>query len=174
MDGTRGQSIDDYQGKPKSPGGGFTSFFGWNSSKAQNEVDSPVTSFSDRSLSPAASPRMNHVTTRLPKQSLMRLDIPAANSLPSYFNIPGTPLSIAFAPNERSRGGAGARAARSQLRASLLHSERDGTGRRSGALESRELSRCARQSKNERLLFGRRYQLHAISDWRSREQVGRS
>ncbi len=90
MDGTRGQSIDDYQGKPKSPAGGFTSFFGWNSSKAQNEVESPLTSFSDRS-SPAASPRMNQFTTPS-KSKPNALDIPAANSLPSYFNIPGTPL----------------------------------------------------------------------------------
>lgn len=75
------------QSKPKSPAGGFTSFFGWNS-KPQNGADSPVTTFSEQSLSPAGSP--------LPKSSAKAkpngLDIPAANSLGSYFNVPGTPL----------------------------------------------------------------------------------
>ncbi|KAF2131557.1 hypothetical protein P153DRAFT_198360 [Dothidotthia symphoricarpi CBS 119687] len=56
--------------KPKSPGGGFTSFFGWNASKSQNGADSPATTFSERTKPEG-------------------LDIPAAQS---YFNVPGTPL----------------------------------------------------------------------------------
>lgn len=79
--------------KPKSPAGGFTSFFGWNSSK-QNGADSPTTTFSDKSLSPAASPRYPKQSNMPTKTKPMGLDIPMANSLaqPSYFNVPGTPL----------------------------------------------------------------------------------
>lgn len=76
------------QGKPKSPGGGFTSFFGWNSSKNQNGPESPATTFS---LSPTNSPR-NKQTNMPAKTKPNGLDIPAANSLSSYFNVPGTPL----------------------------------------------------------------------------------
>jgi chromosome segregation ATPase len=75
------------QGKPKSPAGGFTSFFGWNSSK--NGPESPVT-YSEYSLSPANSPR--HNPNMAAKNKPNGLDIPAANNLPSYFNVPGTPL----------------------------------------------------------------------------------
>jgi predicted nucleic acid-binding Zn-ribbon protein len=82
---SRGQS-----NKPKSPAGGFTSFFGWNSSKAQNGADSPATTFSEHSLSPADSPR--RPTNMAAKTKPNGLDIPAANSLSSYFNVPGTPL----------------------------------------------------------------------------------
>jgi hypothetical protein len=82
---SRGQS-----NKPKSPAGGFTSFFGWNSSKPQNGADSPATTFSEHSLSPADSPRR---ATNMPTKTKPNgLDIPAANSLTSYFNVPGTPL----------------------------------------------------------------------------------
>jgi hypothetical protein len=73
--------------QPKSPAGGFTSFFGWNSSKPQNG-DSPV--FSERSMSLADSPRYQSGVPAKTKPN--GLDIPAANSLPSYFNVPGTPL----------------------------------------------------------------------------------
>lgn len=76
------------QGKPKSPGGGFTSFFGWNSSRPQNGADSPATTFS---LSPTDSPR-NRQGNMPAKTKPNGLDIPAANSLSSYFNVPGTPL----------------------------------------------------------------------------------
>lgn len=77
------------QGKPKSPVGGFGSFFGWNS-KPQNGADSPATTFSEQSLSPADSPKRR---TNMPAKGKPNgLDIPAANSLPSYFNVPGTPL----------------------------------------------------------------------------------
>ncbi|KAF2023404.1 hypothetical protein EK21DRAFT_81049 [Setomelanomma holmii] len=76
------------QSKPKSPAGGFTSFFGWNSSKPQNGQDSPATTFSEQSLSPADSPRHQNSAKSKPNG----LDIPAANSLGSYFNVPGTPL----------------------------------------------------------------------------------
>lgn len=100
LDGVTEDFTDDYysveddaprdttqQGKPKSPSGGFTSFFGWNSSKP-NGAESPATTFS---LSPTNSPR--HKQGSLPaKNKPNGLDIPAANSLSSYFNVPGTPL----------------------------------------------------------------------------------
>jgi chromosome segregation ATPase len=82
--------------KPKSPAAGkFTSFFGWNSSKQQNENESPSTTFSDQSLSPATSPRYNKQPSNVPAKSKPAgLDIPVANSFgqSSYFNVPGTPL----------------------------------------------------------------------------------
>jgi chromosome segregation ATPase len=75
--------------KPKSPGGGFTSFFGWNS-RTQNGAESPATAFSEHSLSPE-SPRYKQ--PNMPAKGKPNgLDIPAANSLGSYFNVPGTPL----------------------------------------------------------------------------------
>ncbi|KAH9865834.1 hypothetical protein J1614_009421 [Plenodomus biglobosus] len=80
---------DDAQGSQtnkKSPSGGFTSFFGWNS-KPQNGAESPGTTFS---LSPD-SPRNKQSNTSA-KTKPNGLDIPAANSLSSYFNVPGTPL----------------------------------------------------------------------------------
>lgn len=79
--------------KPKSPGGGFTSFFGWNSSK-QTGADSPTTTFSEKSLSPSASPRYPKQANMPAKIKPSGLDIPMANSFtqPSYFNVPGTPL----------------------------------------------------------------------------------
>jgi chromosome segregation ATPase len=76
------------RGKPKSPAGGFTSFFGWNSAKP-NDADSPATAFSETSLSPANSPRHKPNMSRGKPNGL---DIPAANSQSSYFNVPGTPL----------------------------------------------------------------------------------
>lgn len=76
------------QSKPKSPAGGFGSFFGWNA-KPQSGADSPATTFSEQSLSPADSPR--HRTNMSAKSKPNGLDIPAANSL-NYFNVPGTPL----------------------------------------------------------------------------------
>lgn len=102
LDGVTEDFMDDYaygaeddaprditqQGKPKSPGGGFTSFFGWNSSRPQNGADSPATTFS---LSPTGSPR-NKQGNMPAKTKPNGLDIPAANSLSSYFNVPGTPL----------------------------------------------------------------------------------
>ncbi|KAF2264486.1 hypothetical protein CC78DRAFT_227951 [Lojkania enalia] len=82
--------------KPKSPAAGkFTSFFGWNSSKPQNGAESPTTTFSEKSLSPAASPRYPRQPMNMPtKAKPAGLDIPVANSFstPSYFNVPGTPL----------------------------------------------------------------------------------
>ncbi|KAJ4361168.1 hypothetical protein N0V95_002137 [Ascochyta clinopodiicola] len=102
LDGVTGDFMDEYsygveddaprditqQGKPKSPGNGFTSFFGWNSSRPQNGADSPATTFS---LSPTDSPR-NKQGNMPAKTKPNGLDIPAANSLSSYFNVPGTPL----------------------------------------------------------------------------------
>jgi hypothetical protein len=100
LDGVTEDFTDDYygvdddaprdlsqQGKPKSPSGGFTSFFGWNSSKPSG-AESPATTFS---LSPINSPR-NKQGSMSAKNKPNGLDIPAANSLSSYFNIPGTPL----------------------------------------------------------------------------------
>lgn len=81
---------DRQPNKPKSPAGGFTSFFGWNS-KPQNGAESPATTFSEKSLSPSDSPRHKQ-STMAAKGKPNGLDIPAANSLGSYFNIPGTPL----------------------------------------------------------------------------------
>ncbi|KAL5120267.1 hypothetical protein ACEQ8H_001825 [Pleosporales sp. CAS-2024a] len=76
-------------GKPKSPAAGaFTSFFGWNSSKAQHDADASAPALSESSLSPANSIRRQK--TMPGKSKPNGLDIPAANS--SYFNVPGTPL----------------------------------------------------------------------------------
>ncbi|KAH6615090.1 hypothetical protein C7974DRAFT_320186 [Boeremia exigua] len=101
LDGVAEDFMDDYsygeddaprdvtqQGKPKSPSGGFTSFFGWNSSRNQNGPESPATTFS---LSPTNSPRNKQGNTPA-KSKPNGLDIPAANSSSSYFNVPGTPL----------------------------------------------------------------------------------
>ena len=78
--------------KPKSPGGKFSSFFGWNS-RVQNGADSPTTTFSEQSLSPAPSPRFPNKQPNMPsKTKPAGLDIPVANSSFSYFNVPGTPL----------------------------------------------------------------------------------
>lgn len=101
LDGVAEDFLDDYsygeddaprdvtqQGKPKSPSGGFTSFFGWNSSKNQNGPESPATTFS---LSPTNSPRSKPGNVPA-KTKPNGLDIPAANSSSSYFNVPGTPL----------------------------------------------------------------------------------
>lgn len=81
---------DRQPNKPKSPAGGFTSFFGWNS-KPQNDAESPATTFSEKSLSPSDSPRHKQLNMAA-KGKPNGLDIPAANSLGSYFNVPGTPL----------------------------------------------------------------------------------
>jgi chromosome segregation ATPase len=101
LDGVTEDFMDDYSygaeddsrpkqnNKPKSPGGGFTSFFGWNS-RPQNGAESPATAFSEQSLSPD-SPRYKQPS--IPNKTKPNgLDIPAANSLGSYFNVPGTPL----------------------------------------------------------------------------------
>ncbi|KAL6703250.1 hypothetical protein ACN47E_010038 [Coniothyrium glycines] len=84
-------NVQDRQtSKPKSPVGGFTSFFGWNS-KAHTGAESPATTFSDKSSSPSDSPR--HKESDMSARNKPNgLDIPAANSLGSYFNVPGTPL----------------------------------------------------------------------------------
>ncbi|KAJ6271062.1 intracellular protein transport-like protein [Bipolaris maydis] len=82
-----GDSRSKQNNKPKSPGGGgFTSFFGWNS-RAQNGPESAGTGYSERSPN-LDSPRFS----RSNKAKPIGLDIPAANSMGSYFNIPGTPL----------------------------------------------------------------------------------
>jgi hypothetical protein len=83
------------QSKPKSPAAGkFTSFFGWNSAKQQNDTESPTTTFSEKSVSPAASPRYPKPPSTHTKNKPTGLDIPVANSFAqtSYFNVPGTPL----------------------------------------------------------------------------------
>ncbi|KAL5450631.1 hypothetical protein PMIN07_000029 [Paraphaeosphaeria minitans] len=106
LDGVTEDFIDDLYGtdedrdeeqarpvKPKSPVAGFTSFFGWSTAK-QNGGESPTTTFSERSLSPAASPRFPKQPGMSAKTKLTGLNIPMANSLsqPSYFTVPGTPL----------------------------------------------------------------------------------
>ncbi|KAF2002823.1 hypothetical protein P154DRAFT_123813 [Amniculicola lignicola CBS 123094] len=83
-----------YPNKPKSPAGGFSSFFGWGA-KPQNGAESPTTTFSEKSLSPAPSPRYPPQANNMPtKIKPSGLDIPVANSFAqaSYFNVPGTPL----------------------------------------------------------------------------------
>lgn len=108
LDGVTGDFLyDDYYPspdsahpfkQPKSPGGKFTSFFGWKSSGQQNGADSPTTTFSDRSLSPTHSPMFPKHTanggSRGAKGAPTALDIPMANQIDqaSYFNVPGTPL----------------------------------------------------------------------------------
>jgi predicted nucleic acid-binding Zn-ribbon protein len=107
LDGVTEDFIDEYPyedvtpdsahpSKPRSPAAGkFTSFFGWNSSsKAQNEFESPTTTFSEKSVSPAASPRYPKQSSGSAKNKPTGLDIPSANSFAqtSYFNVPGTPL----------------------------------------------------------------------------------
>jgi hypothetical protein len=101
LDGVTEDFMDDYNygaeddsrsvksNKPKSPGGGFTSFFGWNS-RPQNGAESPATAFSEHSLSPE-SPRYKQ-PNMVAKTKPTGLNIPAANQLGSYFNVPGTPL----------------------------------------------------------------------------------
>jgi predicted nucleic acid-binding Zn-ribbon protein len=101
LDGVTEDFMDDYNygadddsrsqhnNKPKSPSGGFTSFFGWNS-RPQNGAESPATAFSEHSLSPE-SPRYKQPNMPA-KTKPTGLNIPAANSLGSYFNVPGTPL----------------------------------------------------------------------------------
>lgn len=82
-----GDSRSKQNNKPKSPGGGgFTSFFGWNS-RAQNGPESAGTGYSEHSPN-LDSPRFSRPNKAKP----IGLDIPAANSMGSYFNIPGTPL----------------------------------------------------------------------------------
>ncbi|KAF2197493.1 hypothetical protein GQ43DRAFT_202768 [Delitschia confertaspora ATCC 74209] len=80
--------------KPKSPVGKLSSFFGWSSSKPQNGAESPTTTFSEKSASPAASPGYFHQAHMPAKSKPAGLDIPSANSFAqqSYFNVPGTPL----------------------------------------------------------------------------------
>jgi hypothetical protein len=87
--GAEDDSRSQHNNKPKSPSGGFTSFFGWNS-RPQNGAESPATAFSEHSLSPE-SPRYKQPNMPA-KTKPTGLNIPAANSLGSYFNVPGTPL----------------------------------------------------------------------------------
>lgn len=109
LDGVTSDFLDDdpyspgpesaQHSKPKSPGGTFGSFFGWKKSgQPHNGADSPTTTFSDRSLSPAHSPALSRQidSNNMNKSGPSALDIPTANSAynssSSYFNVPGTPL----------------------------------------------------------------------------------
>ncbi|KAF2189453.1 hypothetical protein K469DRAFT_747542 [Zopfia rhizophila CBS 207.26] len=106
LDGVTENFLDDdpysaspestHPNKARSPAAGkFSSFFGWNASKPQNGAESPTTTFSEKSLSPAASPRYPQRSNNMPaKAKPAGLDIPMANSFAqsSYFNVPGTPL----------------------------------------------------------------------------------
>ncbi|KAI4912921.1 hypothetical protein J4E90_006329 [Alternaria incomplexa] len=87
--GPEDPSLTRQNTKPKSPsGGGFTSFFGWNS-RPQNEPASPATAFSEHSSPDSPRYRQPGMGS---KSKPNGLDIPAANSLGSYFTVPGTPL----------------------------------------------------------------------------------
>ncbi len=87
--GPEDPSLTRQNTKPKSPsGGGFTSFFGWNS-RSQNGPESPATAFSEQSAPDSPRYRQTNMSSKTKPNGL---DIPAANSLGSYFNVPGTPL----------------------------------------------------------------------------------
>ncbi|KAK5137387.1 hypothetical protein LTR08_008965 [Meristemomyces frigidus] len=89
--------------QPKSPAGGLGAFFGWKSSSQRSGTESPTTTFSDRSLSPLPSPRIQKLeqgppmdgsapTARLTPPGL---DIYKANARTSaYFENPDTPILL--------------------------------------------------------------------------------
>ncbi|KAF2706650.1 hypothetical protein K504DRAFT_447569 [Pleomassaria siparia CBS 279.74] len=88
------ESVDEARpSKPKSPVAGFSSFFSWNASKPQTG-DSPPTTLSEKSLSPASPGHPKQPNNTSAKIKPSGLDIPTANNLSqsSYFNVPGTPL----------------------------------------------------------------------------------
>lgn len=88
--------------RPKSPAGGLSSFFGWKAPQKSEGDTSPTTTFSDRSLSPAPSPRhvktlpVDDVTGRRASARLTppTLDIQKANGAVGYFQDPQTPLLL--------------------------------------------------------------------------------
>ncbi|KAF2145790.1 uncharacterized protein K452DRAFT_324653 [Aplosporella prunicola CBS 121167] len=72
---------------PKSPGK-FSSLFGWRSSSSQNlGPESPTTTFSEKSMSPRASPAMKAAAP-----SGLNVSAANADAQHSYFTVPGTPL----------------------------------------------------------------------------------
>ncbi|KAK4540559.1 hypothetical protein LTR36_009089 [Oleoguttula mirabilis] len=88
--------------RPKSPGG-LGAFFGWKSSSQQSGTESPTTTFSDRSLSPLPSPRIQKLEQAVPmdgststaRLTPQGLDIHKANSRSSdYFDNPDTPILL--------------------------------------------------------------------------------
>lgn len=95
-------------GKPKSPGGRLGKMFAWKgSSQNATSDESPTTTFSDRSLSPLASPgaqKRNHTDTSPSGAALTPpgLDIQKANSIHKatssphgeYFDNMATPILI--------------------------------------------------------------------------------
>ncbi|KAJ9667586.1 hypothetical protein H2201_002455, partial [Coniosporium apollinis] len=105
-DGVTEEFLDDHFGQasseaatavnqPKSPGGRFTSLFGWSKTPG---AEPPSTTFSDRSMSPEPSLLRAEATTGelwpSNKHAPASLDVKKANasSQQSYFNLPGTPL----------------------------------------------------------------------------------
>lgn len=88
--------------RPKSPGR-IGAFFGWKSSPQNKSagVESPTTTFSDRSVSPGPSPRLEKVRTNSPGATMAapaRLDIPRANSDARFFESPDTPMDVGTPP----------------------------------------------------------------------------
>ncbi|KAK5120556.1 hypothetical protein LTR85_006212 [Meristemomyces frigidus] len=88
--------------RPRSPGG-LGAFFGWKSSSQRTGTESPTTTFSDRSLSPLPSPRIQKLEQAIPmdgstsaaRLTPQGLDIHKANSRSSdYFDNPDTPVLL--------------------------------------------------------------------------------
>lgn len=73
----------------------FKSFFNWRT-RPVSESESPTTTFTDQSVSPGQSPKLNQDDRSfMPRAGApSALDIPKANAMgnSSYFNVPGTPL----------------------------------------------------------------------------------
>jgi hypothetical protein len=89
--------------RPKSPASRLGSFFGWKSSSQRSGTESPTTTFSDRSLSPLASPRARKPlpgspmdgSTSTARLTPHGLDIQKANARQSiYFDNPDTPILL--------------------------------------------------------------------------------
>ena len=90
--------------RPKSPVSRFGNLFGWKSSSQQSGTESPTTTFSERSLSPLPSPRIQKIEQGLPMEgstSTARLtppglDIQKANNgrRSAYFDDPETPILL--------------------------------------------------------------------------------
>ncbi|KAF1356903.1 hypothetical protein BDV97DRAFT_20892 [Delphinella strobiligena] len=84
--------------RSNSPGGKFTSFFGWKSSPQLGQGNSPTTTFSDHSASPLPSPSLQKVDTLDASSSRMGLTPPPLDPRgfgqpqAQYFDLPGSPL----------------------------------------------------------------------------------
>lgn len=86
------------QTRSKSPGTKLTSFFGWKSSSPQLGGQSPTTTFSDHSASPAVSLSPHKMDSYDAAHSNMEPSTPALDTHVAnqpqiqYFDVPGTPL----------------------------------------------------------------------------------